>query len=207
MKRTSFCMGVALALGMSSGAQARTPAPAKQQLGVVTAAVETIVRQNPDGSVVTTVRPVKDLAAFFADMGVSVPIAPADSICLPPVTVIGDPGGDGGGGVGNPPVGGNGGGNTGGGGGGSNGNGPAPPPTSDVATAQGTNPPTTVTTDQHVTGYSETLWFSDGWSVDITWARTPNTNSWTQVNLNWHKPNSGSGAGNSTQGDCDENPE
>ena len=201
MKIATLCMGVTLALGASAGAQASTPA--KRQLGVVTSAVETIVRQEPDGSTVTIVRPVKDLAAFFGDMGISVPIAPASSICLRDVTVIGDE--DGGGGGSLPPSGGNGsgnGGNEGGGGGGYN-NKPVPP-SQDAATAAGTNPPQSVTSDPNVTTFSETISFNDGWSAIVTWGRNSPSDPWFNTKTDWTPPNHGSGAGNSTQDDCDE---
>lgn len=187
MKIATLCMSVALALGASVGAQARTPAATTQPLGVVTSVVETTVRQNPDGSVVTTVRPVKDLAGFFADMGISVPIAPASSICLPPVTVIGDPGdgGSGSDGYHNKPV----------------------PPGQDAATVEGMNPPQTVSSDPNVTTFSETTSFNDGWTAAITWGRNSPSDPWFKTDVKWTPPNHGSSAGSTTQGDGDENPE
>jgi hypothetical protein len=106
--------------------------------------------------------------------------------------------------VGNPPGGSTGGGDNSGGGGYHN---PPAPPSQDAATVAGTSPPQTVSSDPNVTTFSETISFNDGWSATITWGRNSPTAPWFQTTVNWKQPNHGSGAGNSTQGDCDENPE
>jgi hypothetical protein len=168
--------------------------------GVISAATETIVSQQPDGSIVTVVRPVKDIAGWFRSMGAPVPpVTPQQDICLPPVTVT--PGGGGGGGGG-------GGYNGGGGDGGGGGNWPPVPPAQDAATAATLLPPVSVNSDPGVTTYTAGASFADGWSVSITWVRAkgPPPGPWFQTRLDWTPPGHGTGAG-STQAKCDEQAE
>lgn len=160
--------------------------------GTVVRMTETIVRQEADGSVVTVVRPVKDIAEYFRQLGAPVPsIAPAQSECLDPV--VATPGtGVGGGSAG--------------GGHGGNGGDAHVPPGQDAATGATLLPPITITADSNVSSYTGSMTLFDGWSVTITWRRSPGIppGPWFQMNQSWLTPNGGHSEGGSTRADCEE---
>ncbi len=168
-----------------AGSPANAAAP-----GTVMRMTETIVRQEADGSVVTVVRPVKDIAEYFRQLGAPVPpTAPAQSECPDSAVTPGagvevsGPAGSGHGGLGGDVH---------------------VPSGQDAATAATLMPPVTIAADSNVSSYTGSMTFFDGWSVTITWRRSPGipVGPWFRTNLGWTPPDENRSEGGSTQADC-----
>jgi hypothetical protein len=179
-----------LALASASAIAAPPPAPPP---GAVASAWEKIVQEMPDGTRVTTSRPIKDIAAWFQSMGAPVPpIAPQAPICgeQRPMAAAGGRAGedaplDHDAGVGK--------------------NRAAVVPQQHMELANHIEPP-------DLPGSVHSYWtetgFSDGWTVAMAWARSLDHPTWQRQQMTWTPPAiNPDKAQLSLSADCDEQEE